>query len=71
MAPGLKSPGARLDETIQKDQIVAVMAEGKEHAMAIGLQKMSSDEVKEASGGIAIDNVHYLQDGIWRLPKVQ
>jgi PUA domain protein len=71
MAPGLKSAGARFDESIQKEQIVAVMAEGKEHAMAIGLQKMSCDEVKEATGGIAIDNIHYLNDGIFRLTKVQ
>ncbi|KAI6177497.1 PUA domain-containing protein [Aphelenchoides bicaudatus] len=71
MAPGLKSAGARFDESIEKEQIVAVMAEGKDHAMAIGLQKMSSSEVKDATGGIAIDNVHFLNDGVWRLTKVQ
>ncbi|KAI6213818.1 PUA domain-containing protein [Aphelenchoides besseyi] len=71
MCPGLKSPGARLADRIEKDQIVAVMAEGKEHAMAIGQQKMSSDEIRNQNAGAAIDNVHYLNDGLWRLATVQ
>ncbi|KAI6207302.1 PUA domain-containing protein [Aphelenchoides fujianensis] len=71
MAPGLKSAGARLADGVQKDQIVAVMAEGKEHAMAIGQQKMSSEEIRGQAAGAAIDNLHFLNDGIWRLATVQ
>ncbi|CAD5224539.1 unnamed protein product [Bursaphelenchus xylophilus] len=70
MAPGLKSPGAKLAENVKKDQVVAVMAQGMEHAMAIGQQKFSSSEILTQSTGTAIDNVHYLNDGLWRLPKV-
>lgn len=64
---GLKSAGAKLTEGIEKDQIVAVMAEGKDHAMAIGQQKMSSEEIKTAGSGSAIDSLHFLQDGIYRI----
>ncbi|KAI6227457.1 PUA domain-containing protein [Aphelenchoides fujianensis] len=71
MAPGLKSAGARLADGVQKDQIVAVMAEGKEHAMAIGQQKMRSEEIRGQAAGAAIDNLHFLNDGIWRLATVQ
>lgn len=71
MCPGLTSAGATLGEGIQKDQIVAVMAEGKEHAMAIGLQKMSSDDIKTLNTGVAIDNVHFLNDGVWGIGIVQ
>jgi PUA domain protein len=41
---GLTSPGARMDE-VPEGQICAIMAEGKEHAVAIGITKMSSQEM--------------------------
>ncbi|KAJ1670736.1 translation machinery-associated protein 20, partial [Spiromyces aspiralis] len=45
MCPGLTSPGARLpDESIPAETIVAIFAEGKRHALAIGRLNMSTDE---------------------------
>jgi PUA domain protein len=41
---GLTSPGARMDD-VSEGTICAIMAEGKEHAVAIGLTKMSSEEM--------------------------
>jgi PUA domain protein len=41
---GLTSEGARMD-TVEADTICAIMAEGKTHALAIGLTKMSSEEM--------------------------
>uniref|UniRef100_A0A7E4VLA7 PUA domain-containing protein n=1 Tax=Panagrellus redivivus TaxID=6233 RepID=A0A7E4VLA7_PANRE len=69
MCPGLTSPGAKLDETIEKGAIVAIMAEGKEHALAIGSMTMSAADVKSINTGIGVDNLHYLNDGLWNLPK--
>jgi PUA domain protein len=43
MAPGLISEGGHLVPDLQINAPVAVMAEGKEHAMAIGVLSMSSD----------------------------
>jgi PUA domain protein len=43
MAPGLISEGGRLVPGLPVNAPVAVMAEGKEHAMAIGVTLMSSD----------------------------
>lgn len=57
------------------------MAEGKTHALAIGLTKMSGKEMFfflkikkklkfsisiEQNKGIAIENIHYLNDGLWK-----
>lgn len=42
-----------------------VMAEGKEHALAIGLLKMSTAQIRDENKGIGIDNVHYLNDSLW------
>ena len=44
MCPGLTSPGARMTN-VGSNQVVAVMAEGKQHAIAIGLTKMSSEDM--------------------------
>jgi len=70
MCPGLTSPGGSLPEGIPNDAIVAIMAEGKIHALGIGLMKMSSKEIKEINKGIGIDNIHYLNDGLWRIGKL-
>ncbi|KRX21585.1 Zinc finger protein, partial [Trichinella nelsoni] len=45
MCPGLTSRGAKLTPEIEKNSVVAIMAEGKQHAMAIGEMKMSSEEI--------------------------
>ena len=42
-------------------------AEGKEYALAIGHMKMSCEDIKTINKGVGIDNVHYLNDGLWRI----
>ncbi|XP_057312940.1 malignant T-cell-amplified sequence 1 homolog isoform X1 [Hydractinia symbiolongicarpus] len=88
MCPGLTSPGAKMNNA-EKDTIVAIMAEGKEHAVSIGVTKMSTQEMligtstwiwrqnykykylttnllgTEKNKGIGVDNIHYLNDGMW------
>jgi malignant T-cell-amplified sequence len=44
MCPGLTSPGACMTP-VEKGTVVAVMAEGKEHALAIGFTAMSTEEM--------------------------
>jgi len=67
MCPGLTSPGGMLPEDLKPDTIVAVHAEGKQHALAVGITKLTAKEMKEQNKGIGIDNIHYLNDGLWRL----
>ncbi|KAL4579866.1 hypothetical protein LXL04_016034 [Taraxacum kok-saghyz] len=60
MCPSLTSPGGILDEEVGDKTIVAIMAEGKEHALAIGFTKSSEKDIKAVRNGIGVDNMHYL-----------
>ncbi len=66
MAPGLLSTSAHMDEC-DNDQIVAIYAEGKKHAVGIGLMLMSVEDIRTQKKGHAIENVHHLNDGLWHL----
>ena len=44
MCPGLTSAGAKMSR-VDQDTMVAIMAEGKEHAMAVGCTKLSSEDM--------------------------
>ncbi|KAJ1443493.1 malignant T cell amplified sequence 1 [Ochromonadaceae sp. CCMP2298] len=70
MCPGFTSPGGGLPVDIDAQQPVAIYAEGKEHAMAIGLTQMSTTDIKGINKGIAVDNIHYLMDGLWQNPSL-
>ncbi|THU55296.1 hypothetical protein C4D60_Mb11t05090 [Musa balbisiana] len=67
MCPGLTSPGGALDEEVLEETPVAIMAEGKQHALAIGYTKLSAKDIKTINKGIAVDNMHYLNDGLWKI----
>ena len=66
MCPGLTSPGARL-QPATVDTVVAVTAAGKQHALCVGLMKMTAENIERVNKGIAIENVHYLNDGLWQM----
>ncbi|VEU23014.1 DEKNAAC104166 [Brettanomyces naardenensis] len=66
MCPGLTSPGAKLpDENWPEGTTVAVYAEGKENALAIGKLLMSIDDIKKVNKGMGIELIHSLADGLW------
>ncbi|KAJ4756520.1 Malignant T-cell-amplified sequence 1 [Rhynchospora pubera] len=71
MCPGLTSPGGVLDEEVLEDTPVAIMAEGKQHALAIGYTKMSAKDIKNVNKGIGVDNMHYLNDGLWKMLRLE
>lgn len=66
MCPGLTSPGGRVPDDVASEQAVIIMAEDKQHALAIGLTKLSGQEIKTVNKGVAVETVHYLNDGLWR-----
>ncbi|KAG3257514.1 MCTS1-like, partial [Ictidomys tridecemlineatus] len=66
MCPGLTSPGAKLYPAAV-DTIVAIMAEGKQHALCVGVLKMSAEDIEKVNKGIGIENIHYLNDGLWHM----
>lgn len=82
MCPGFTSAGGFLPEnnpdlgeddlkvTLEAGSPVAIYGEGKEHAMAIGVLKMSIEDIKKINKGIAVENHHFLMDGLWQDGKI-
>lgn len=62
----VKDCGGLPDMQAEVDDPVAIYAEGKEHAMAVGICKLSTADMRSINKGIAVDNVHYLNDGLWK-----
>eukprot|EP00735_Rhodelphis_limneticus_P004077 TRINITY_DN15629_c0_g1::TRINITY_DN15629_c0_g1_i1::g.18678::m.18678 TRINITY_DN15629_c0_g1::TRINITY_DN15629_c0_g1_i1::g.18678 ORF type:complete len:183 (+),score=69.28,sp/Q6DER1/MCTS1_XENTR/57.14/2e-69,PUA/PF01472.15/2e-15 TRINITY_DN15629_c0_g1_i1:95-643(+) len=70
MCPGLTSKGALIPQPLPENTPVAIYAEGKEHCLSIGLTLMSTDDIINVNKGIGVENVHYLNDGLWKNPKM-
>lgn len=51
---------------VDAEMPVAIFAENKEHALAVGLTKMSTKDIREINKDIGVENVHYLNDGLWK-----
>ena len=66
MAPGLTNEGGQIAPYLEIGAPVAIMAEGKKHAMAIGYLTMSSKEIKETGKGSAIEVIQFLNDSLWK-----
>ena len=66
MAPGLTSAGGSMD-TVEGTTVVGVLAEGKEHALAIGVATMATEQILKENKGIAVENTHWLKDDLWNL----
>ena len=70
MVPGLTSAGGQLPEKekeLKEGEVVVVTAEGKEEACMVGVLKMGTEEMKKQGKGVAIENGHYLGDGLWKM----
>ncbi|XP_065081546.1 malignant T-cell-amplified sequence 1 homolog [Ochlerotatus camptorhynchus] len=70
MCPGLTSPGACMTK-VDKGTVVAIMAEGKNHALAIGQTTLSTDDIAKVNKGVGVENCHYLNDGLWQMKPVK
>lgn len=62
MAPGMTSAGGMLPETLDIGKVVVVMAEGKEHAVAVGVTKMTAEDMRTKNKGHGVDTAHFLGD---------
>ncbi|KAG8227107.1 hypothetical protein J437_LFUL001650 [Ladona fulva] len=49
----------------------AVMAEGKQHALAVGVTALSTTDIASVNKGVGIENCHYLNDGLWQMKPVK
>ncbi len=70
LSSGLTHPNAKM-VPVDENTVVAIMAEGKEHALAIGKTILSTKEIAEKNKGIGVENYHYLNDGLWNMKPVK
>ncbi|KOC62953.1 Malignant T-cell-amplified sequence 1 [Habropoda laboriosa] len=70
MCPGLTSKGAKMTP-VEKGTVVAVMAEGKQHALAVGITTLSTEDIVKVNKGVGVENCHYLNDGLWQMKSVK
>ncbi|KIJ17446.1 hypothetical protein PAXINDRAFT_175896, partial [Paxillus involutus ATCC 200175] len=70
MCPGLTSAGGYLpppESEIPADTLVAIHAEGKEHAVAIGITKLRTEEMRKVNKGVGVEIATHLGDDLWAL----
>jgi len=67
---GLTSKGGKMVE-VEKDTVVAIYAEEKVHACAIGVTLMDTKTIRQKNDGIAVTPHNYLGDGLWKLPDLR
>lgn len=65
MTPGFTSVGGDIPFDLEEGDPVAIYVEGKEHAVAVGVMKMSTEEMKKVNKGMAVENMHTVLDGLW------
>jgi PUA domain protein len=70
MAPGLTSPGGYMDE-VEANRVVAIYAEGKQHALGIGIAIKSTKEIRETNKDIVVEVYHLLCDKVYSIKELQ
>ena len=70
MCPGLTSPGAEIHDEVEEGEPVAIFAEGKEHALAVGVAVKSTAEIRSVNKDVGVELVHYLNDGLYKAAKL-
>ena len=68
---GFTGPGGNIPDGLEKDAIVGVYVQGKEHAVAIGTMALSGEDIKKKNKGVGVKNLHYLADGLWPIVQLQ
>lgn len=63
-------PGIKLiDESIQKDEVIAIVDERHNKPLAVGIAMMNGFDMKAIDKGKVIKNLHYVGDRIWDFAK--
>ena len=73
MCPGMTSKGGYLPPAgsgLPAGTPVALHAEGKEHAVGIGILKLSTEEIKRVNKDVGVETVTYLGDDLWQAQKL-
>jgi PUA domain protein len=73
MCPGLTSAGGYLpplDAALPAGTPIAIHAEGKDHAVGIGMTKLSTEDIRKVNKGVGVETMTYLGDDLWALQNL-
>jgi PUA domain protein len=73
MCPGFTSAGGSLPPTssaLPAETPIAIHAEGKEHAVGVGILKLDTEDIKKVNKGVGAEVVCYLGDDLWAVDKI-
>ena len=59
-----------MHDELEEEEPVAIYAHGKQHAMAVGLMAMSTQQIREVNKGPGVTTLHTLADGLWKIERV-
>ncbi|HLC81680.1 MAG TPA: DUF1947 domain-containing protein [Candidatus Nanoarchaeia archaeon] len=61
MRPGI----TEIESGITKDEIIVIMDQNNKKLLAVGIALFNSEQIKAASSGKVVKNIHYVGDKIW------
>ncbi|MFX0043535.1 MAG: DUF1947 domain-containing protein [Candidatus Hodarchaeota archaeon] len=65
MRPGITN----IDPAIKINEIIQIVDEDHERALAIGKAMFNAKEMKEKKSGKVVKNLHTIQDSVWKFEK--
>ena len=65
MKPGV----THIDPSIKKGDIVVIVDENHDRALAIGKAMLNADQMQETKTGKVVKNLHTIQDNVWKFEK--
>jgi PUA domain protein len=68
MCPGFTSAGGYLppaDAALPAGTPVAIHAEGKDHAVGVGITKLGTEEIRQVNKGVGVEPLTYIGDDLW------
>ncbi len=65
MRPGI----TKIDASIKKDDIVVIVDENHDRALAIGKAMFNATQMQEIKAGKVVKNLHTIQDDVWKFAK--
>ena len=73
MCPGLTSKGGYLpppEQALPAGSPVAIFAEGKEHAVGVGITKMGTEDMRKINKDVGVETITYLGDDLWAVQSL-
>ena len=65
MRPGI----TKIDSSIKKGDIVVIVDENHDRALAIGKSMLDAEQMEDKNSGKVVKNLHTIQDNVWEFEK--